>query len=228
MSLFYTKKYIIIYILIIIFSFIKSQNDTFIQEKQLFNEYVLNYNNSVSKLNELTGKITKIKYNFIFIIKYNNLKKSNKVIENKITKIFNELNNTNFDKNFINEELNELNATLDKFDKKCKELIQNYDNFVNTKGTIIKTIMKILNYLIIFTIIVLLIVSAFYYFSNKKRKRYGKRREDYLKDDTDDNEQDNSREFYKLKVKKNKNYSNSRDKPVKRKKKNKKRIIKFI
>ena len=228
MSLFYTKKYIIIYILIIIFSFIKSQNDTFIQEKQLFNEYVLNYNNSVSKLNELTGKITKIKYNFIFIIKYNNLKKSNKVIENKITKIFNELNNTNFDKNFMNEELNELNATLDKFDKKCKELIQNYDNFVNTKGTIIKTIMKILNYLIIFTIIVLLIVSAFYYFSNKKRKRYGKRREDYLKDDTDDNEQDNSREFYKLKVKKNKNYSNSRDKPVKRKKKNKKRIIKFI
>ena len=228
MSLFYTKKYLLIYILIITFSFIKSQNDTIIQEKQLFNEYVLNYNNSASKLNELTGKITKIKYNFIFIIKYNNLKKSNKVIENKITKIFNELNNTNFDKNIINEELNELNATLDKFDKKCNELIQNYEHFDKRKRTIIKTIMKFVNYLIIFSIIVLLIVSAFYYFSNKKRKRYGKRRQDNLKDDTDDNEKDNSREFYKLKVKQNKIYSNSRDKPVKRKKKNKKRIIKFI
>ena len=75
MSLFYSKKYIIIYILIITFSFIKSQNDTFIQEKQLFNDYVLNYNNSLSKIKEINDNLGGIKYNFIFIIKYNNFKK---------------------------------------------------------------------------------------------------------------------------------------------------------
>jgi hypothetical protein len=69
MSLYYPKKYIILYFFIIIFAFIKTQNDTFIQEKQLFNEYVLNYNNSVSKIKEITDKLSNIKYNLIFIKK---------------------------------------------------------------------------------------------------------------------------------------------------------------
>jgi len=228
MSLFYSKKYIIIYILIITFSFIKSQNGTFIQEKQLFNDYVLNYNNTVSKLKDINDKLGGIKYNFIFIIKYNNLKKTNKVIEKQISKIYNELNSTIFDKNKINEELNELNITLENFDKKCNKLIHSYNKFDNTKIKLFQMIKKVLNILIILTIIVFIIVGIISLFVIKKQKRYRKIREDYSQDDSLDNDGDSARESYKLKVKKDENYSNSRGISGKKKKKHKKRIIKFV
>ena len=228
MSLFYSKKYIIIYILIITFSFIKSQNDTFIQEKQLFNDYVLNYNNSLSKIKEINDNLGGIKYNFIFIIKYNNLKKENKVVENQISKIYNELNSTFCDKNKINEELNELNVTLAKFDKKCNKLIHSYKNFDRTKTKIFTMIKKALNILIILTIIVFIIVGVISLFIVKKQKRYRKIREDYSQDDSVDNDGDSARESYKLKIKNDENYSKSREISGKRKKKQKKRIIKFV
>jgi flagellar biosynthesis/type III secretory pathway M-ring protein FliF/YscJ len=226
MGLFYQKKYIIIYIFIIIFPFIKSQNDTFIQEKQLFNEYVFNYNNSVSKLKDVNDKLGGIKYNFIFLIKFNKLKKENKVIEKQISQIYNELNSTICDKNKINKELDALNKTLSKFDKKCNKIVHDYNKFDMTKGNIIKMIKKFLSILIIITIIVFLIVGVISFFIVKKQKRYSRMREDYSQDDSNDNDED--RDFYKLKVKNSQNYSSSREKLGKKKKKHKKRIIKFV
>ena len=226
MSLYYLKKYIILYFFIIYFSFIKTQNDTFIQEKQLFNEYVLNYNNSISKIKEINDKLSDIKYNFILLIKFNNLKKTNQIIEKQISELYNELNSNTCDKIKINEGLNELNKTLLKFDKKCNDLNHAFNKFDMTKINLIKIIKKVLNALIILTIIVFLIAGAITLFIIKKQKKYRKIREDYSEDQSFDNEGD--RDFYSLKVKSTENYSNSRGKLAKKKKKQKKRIIKFV
>ena len=228
MNLFFPKKYIIIYIFIISFSLLKSQNDTFFQEKKLFNEYVINYNNTVSNLKYLNERLDSIKYHFLFIIKYNSLKKSNKAITKLISKIYNELNSSSCDKNKINEELNELNITLTEFDIKCNKLIDSYNTFDFVKENVISKIKRFLNVFIILAIILFIIIGIISIYLVKRQKRYRKIREDYSHDDSYDNDRDSLRDFYKLKVKNDENYSDSRDLSGKKKKKHNKRIIKFV
>ena len=183
---------LLLILFIFLFRKIKSQENQYSQNK------LKEIEDNISKINSLyqnlTEKMTEIKYNFILKLRYKFLSQKKEEVEQK-------LNDIKSSGSPNQNSLNELNEYVYSYKRKCKKVIKLYDSFEILKITIIN-ILKLFILAFIIIIIVVIIIAAFiYYYIYRKRRNYDALHEEMSHSDF---QTFNDIELGKIKKKKNK------------------------
>ena len=184
----------IIPIIIFLFSFslFKSQENGLSSEKALLNETLTYFNNTKIKLDQIKELMSNIKYNIILIIKHKDLIRAYNSISSEENKIQTQLNENNYDKNKIMEEIYKLNRTITKFDLKCSETMRSIKKFDKTKKIIFNMIKIFFIILLVIIIVVLLIIGIVSFFVIRSQRRYHILHEEHSQDNIEDEKHHNN------------------------------------
>ena len=159
MNFIYLNFFLILFISLL--SLIQSQDN---QESKL-KEIEQNISQINSLYQNITEKMTDIKYNIILKLRYKSLARKKDKVEKQLNKIKSSGTISEYS-------LSELREYVYSYGKSCRKVQKLFDTFENLKNTIIN-IIKIFFLTLIITVIVVIIISALIYlYIVRKRKSY--------------------------------------------------------
>ena len=159
MNFFYLNFFLTLFISLL--SLIQSQDN---QESKL-KEIEENISQINSLYQNLTEKMTDIKYNVVLKLRYKSLARKKDKVEKQLNKIKSS--------GTINEySLSELREYVYSYGKSCRKVQKLFDTFENLKNTIINIIKIFFLTLIIIIIVVIIISALIYLYIVRKRKSY--------------------------------------------------------
>ena len=159
MNFFYLNFFLTLFISLL--SLIQSQDN---QESKL-KEIEENISKINSLYQNLTEKMTDIKYNIVLKLRYKSLARKKDKVEKQLNKIKSSGTISEYS-------LAELREYVYSYGKSCRKVQKLFDTFENLKNTIIN-IIKIFFLTLIITVIVVIIISALIYlYIVRKRKSY--------------------------------------------------------
>ena len=159
MNFFYLNFFLTLFISIL--SLIQSQDN---QESKL-KEIEENISQINSLYQNLTEKMTGIKYNIVLKLRYKSLARKKDKVEKQLNKIKSSGTISEYS-------LSELREYVYSYGKSCRKVQKLFDTFENLKNTIINIIKIFFLTLIIIIIVVIIISALIYLYIVRKRKSY--------------------------------------------------------
>ena len=159
MNFFYLNFFLTLFISLL--SLIQSQDN---QESKL-KEIEENISQINSLYQNLTEKMTDIKYNIVLKLRYKSLARKKDKVEKQLNKIKSSGTISEYS-------LSELREYVYSYGKSCRKVQKLFDTFENLKNTIINIVKIFFLTLIIIIIVVIIISALIYLYIVRKRKSY--------------------------------------------------------
>ena len=188
-------NHLLLYISLIIFSFlfseINTQENNLSIENQKLNQFLLLFNSTNIKFQNITSKMSNIKYNILLIMRYKGLQITRNSLERQYAYIKKKLNENGDNQKILND-IDRLNEDAIEFDKKCDRTNNAFYESEKAKIYIIKVIKKFLLYFSIFIIILFLIIGIITYFVIKSQRYHALKEENSEDDELEGGKHSNS------------------------------------
>ena len=169
---FFNTYAIILFIILLLFSKINSQENQSSEEKQLFNNSLILFNKAEVNYKIISAKMETVKFNIFLKVRYKNLQRRYNNIRASIEKINNILVSNDYDISDVKERLYDLKKDIEKFDKKCNKTFDVFSKSEKIKSIIINLIKVFFLIIVIIIIVVLAIIAIISYFIMKRQKKY--------------------------------------------------------
>ena len=163
---------IILKIILFLLSPVKSQEINSSEEKQKLNKILIIFNVTNIEFQKLTEKMSNIKYNVLLLSRFKGLKRNYDSIKKQINYTKNKLDENNYNKTQIIEEIFYLNKTITKFDNDCYSINHAYITFDKTKILLINMIKVFFVTLFIIIIVIFIIIGIISFFVIRMQRRY--------------------------------------------------------
>ena len=169
---FFNTYAIILFIILLLFSKINSQENQSSEEKQLFNNSLILFNKAEVNYKIISAKMETVKFNIFLKVRYKNLQRRYNNIRASIEKINNILVSNDYDISDVKEKLYDLKKDIEKFDKKCNKTFDVFSQSEKIKSMIINLIKVFFLTIVIIIIVVFAIIAIISYFIMKRQKKY--------------------------------------------------------
>ena len=176
----FTQMSSYILILFLFIQYVSSQNISLEEsEFALFNQSMSKFNNTKKQFDDMSNKMKNINYNIILKIRYKELERSYKTVETKFVEIQKELNETNYEKEKVRNNIKLLDSDIHTFEKKYKATRSLYFEFERTKAYLLHFLKIFFICLFVAVIIIMAIVGIVSFFVVRNQRRYYKLQEEY-------------------------------------------------
>ena len=169
---FFNTYAIILFIILLLFSKINSQENQSLEEKQLLNNSLILFNKAEVNYKIISAKMETVKFNIFLKVRYKNLQRRYNNIRASIEKINNILVSNDYDISDVKERLYDLKKDIEKFDKKCNKTFDVFSKSEKIKSMIINLIKVFFLTIVIIIIVVFAIIAIISYFIMKRQKKY--------------------------------------------------------
>lgn len=169
-----------ILILFLLIQNVSSQNiSSDASEIELFNLSIYKYNDTKREFEYMTNKMKNIDYNILLKIRFKELERCYKTVKTKFGEIQKELNEPNYDKENVKNNIKLLDSDFHVFDKKYKATRSLYFEFERTKAYLYHFFKIFFICLFVAVIIIMAIVGIVSFFVIRSQRRYYKLQEEY-------------------------------------------------
>ena len=176
----FTQKSSYILILCLFIQYVISQNISLEEsEYALFNQSMIKFNNTKKQFDDMSNKMKGINYNIILKIRYKELERFYKTVEIKFGEIQKELNETNYEKEKVRNNIKLLDSDIHTFEKKYKATRSTYFEFERTKAYFLHFLKIFFICLFTAVIIIMAIIGIVSFFVVRNQRRYYKLEEEY-------------------------------------------------
>ena len=169
---FFNTYAIILFIILLLFSKINSQENQSLELKQLLNNSLILFNKAEVNYKIISAKMETVKFNIFLKVRYKNLQRRYNNIRASIEKINNILVSNDYDISDVKERLYDLKKDIEKFDKKCNKTFDVFSKSEKIKSMIINLIKVFFLTIVIIIIVVFAIIAIISYFIMKRQKKY--------------------------------------------------------
>ena len=169
-----------ILILCLFIQYISSQNISLEEsEYVLFNQSMVEFNNTKNQFDDMSNKMKNINYNIILKIRYKDLERCYKTVETKFGEIQKELNETNYEKEKVRNNIKLLDNDIHTFEIKYKATRSLYFKYEMTKAYLLYFLKMLFICLFVAVIIIMAIIGIVSFFVVRNQRRYYKLQEEY-------------------------------------------------
>ena len=146
--------------------------------EQKFNQTISSYNETQLKYDEISKKMSKIKFNFLLKIRYKNMRSKIGTITKEISNLQDQINKERYDQG-VERLIDSINNKIIKFNNYCQKTNEVFENFEIFNRNFVEFLKILIVTFITIVVTAMILIGVITLFVIKRQKKYYQLQEEY-------------------------------------------------